>query len=256
MRTLDPKEMGISRSSADIGQDTTGYGRHLLELGSRHHLVIYNEMHQWPDSIGLTCFPHGGGGSNVDYILGPLSATHLLQSFSIGRCPLGADHTFLSFTLLAFVSLDIPPPTHTHTTIHFTRELSHVYTDHLHSHLLTLDSHAPLDTLTTQLTHILHDSALHTHSTHTYPPREGSMPQNGWYDDDCRELRRGLRTAETLGEITHRQAQRRMQSLIRRKKREWEERQYWELYHLLMSRDSEEAWRRIRERGRPPIHKC
>ncbi|MCO5558932.1 hypothetical protein L7F22_012523 [Adiantum nelumboides] len=81
------------------------------------------------------------------------------------------------------------------------------------------------------------------------------MPQNGWYDDDSQELRRGLRAAEARGEITHRQAQRRMKSLIHRKKREWEERRYWELYHLLMSRDSGDAWRCIRERGCPtPIH--
>ncbi|MCO5577073.1 hypothetical protein L7F22_030895 [Adiantum nelumboides] len=47
MKTLDAEDMGVSRVSADEGQDNTGYGRHLLDLGSRHHLVIYNGMARW-----------------------------------------------------------------------------------------------------------------------------------------------------------------------------------------------------------------
>ncbi|MCO5586296.1 hypothetical protein L7F22_040235 [Adiantum nelumboides] len=50
MTTLDAEDMGVSKVSADEGQDNTGYDRHLLELGSRHHLVIYNGMARWPDS--------------------------------------------------------------------------------------------------------------------------------------------------------------------------------------------------------------
>ncbi len=180
MSSLDPEEMEISRLSADTGQDTTGYGSHLLELGSRHHLVIYNGMRRWPDSSGLTCFPHGGGESTVDYILGSLSGAQLLRSFSIGRRPIGADHTFLTFTLTSHLSHTPTPTTQSHTTIHFTHELSHVYAHHLHTHLLSLDPQAPLDSLTSDLTSIIHTSAILSfpHHTRTHAPRTGSMPRN------------------------------------------------------------------------------
>ncbi|KAH6556711.1 hypothetical protein KP509_1Z160900 [Ceratopteris richardii] len=250
MRNSDQEEMSTSRVSADVGQDATGYGRHLLELGSRHNLVIYNGIHRWPGSGGLTCFPHGGGENTVDYILGTISGASLIPSLSIGRRPLGADHTFITFTLSSPIPLDPPSSTETHTTIHFTHELSHIYAHHLHTRLLSLDPLSPLDTLTSQITTILQDSALLSfpHRTYVHPPRRGSMPQNRWYDAECRELRKHLQILEHRGDITHAQSQRRMQILTRRKRREWEERQYWDIYHLLMSRDSVVAWRHLRER--------
>ncbi|MCO5579937.1 hypothetical protein L7F22_033804 [Adiantum nelumboides] len=123
MRTLDVEDMGVSRVSVDEGQDNTGYGRHLLELGSRHHLVIYNGMARWPDSGGFTCFSHSGGESTVDYLMGSTQTAELIHSFSIARTPLGADHTYLTFSLLAAHLVDPPPSTtHTYTTISFTHE--------------------------------------------------------------------------------------------------------------------------------------
>ncbi|MCO5600622.1 hypothetical protein L7F22_054737 [Adiantum nelumboides] len=210
-------------------------------------------MTQWPDAGGLTCFPHGGGESTVDYLIGSISDIPWIDTFSTGRRPLGADHTFLTFSLHTSLQSSPPTPPHTYTTIHFTHELSHVYSHHLHDRLLQLDPHASLDTFIDYITDIMHASALQSfpHSTHTDSPRTGTMPQNRWYDDECRDLRKKVRALEASGEITHREAQRRMHSLTRRKKRAWEEIQYWDLYHLLMSRDSKEAWRRIRESRQP-----
>ncbi|MCO5562396.1 hypothetical protein L7F22_016023 [Adiantum nelumboides] len=249
MRALDAEDMGVSRLSADGGQDNTGYGRYLLELGSRHHLVIYNGMAMWPDSGGFTCFPHSGGESTVDYLMGSTQTSELIHSVSIARTPIGADHTYLTSSLLATHLVDpLPSPTHTYTTISFTHELTPVYIHHLHEHLIHLDPTTPLDTLTTDITSILHESATQSfpHRIHTHPPRTGTMPQNRWYDDECRNLHRHLRILEIRGEITHHQAQRKMRTLTRRKRREWEEHQYWDIYHLLMSQDCVEAWRRIR----------
>ncbi|MCO5549181.1 hypothetical protein L7F22_002647 [Adiantum nelumboides] len=73
------------------------------------------------------------------------------------------------------------------------------------------------------------------------------MPQNRWYDDECRELYRNLRAQRAPGEITEREARRQMKTLTRRKKREFEEAQELDLFHLLMSQDSAVAWRRLRE---------
>ncbi|MCO5554194.1 hypothetical protein L7F22_007721 [Adiantum nelumboides] len=173
MRALDAEDIGVSRLSADGGQDNTGYGRHLLELGRRHHLVIYNGMARWPDSGGFTCFPHSGRESTMDYLMGSTQTAELIHSFSIARTPIGADHTYLTFSLLATHLVDpLPSPTHTYTTISFTDELTPVYIHHLHEHLIHLDPTAPLDTLNTDITSILHESATQSfpHRIHTHPP--------------------------------------------------------------------------------------
>ena len=47
----------------------------------------------------------------------------------------------------------------------------------------------------------------------------GSMPQNRWYDEDCKDLYR-----------QHKE----LQKMTRRKKQVWEAPQYWKLYHMLM----------------------
>ena len=44
MINVDPDEIGITCMSNDKGLYDTGFGRQLLELGSRHHMVIYNVM--------------------------------------------------------------------------------------------------------------------------------------------------------------------------------------------------------------------
>ena len=59
MLAMEVEDTGAIQLSADTGPDSTRYGHHLLELGTRHHLVIYNGMPQWPDSGALTCFPLG-----------------------------------------------------------------------------------------------------------------------------------------------------------------------------------------------------
>lgn len=60
LHTLEAEEVGAARTSEDESPDRGHYGDHLLELGGRHRLVIYNGMQQWPGSGALTCFPQGG----------------------------------------------------------------------------------------------------------------------------------------------------------------------------------------------------
>ena len=254
LHTLE--EVATQRLSADTGPDATGYGHHLLELGSRHHLIIYNGMAQWPDSGALTCFPLAGAGkfgSTVDYILGSRQATQLVTSFTIPPLPLGADHTYLSLSLTSSHHTNAPHQPTPHTTIHFTHDLDHVYSHHLNEHISLLDPSATLSTLTSQFTHLLHTSALNSYPHHTSSGHitKGNMPQNQWYDEECRELYRSLQAQKARGEITHQEASRCIKTLTRRKRRAYEEEQYWDLYHLLMSRDAATAWRRIRE-PRPP----
>lgn len=55
MPEMDPIENGTTRHSADAPL-VIGYGHHLLQLGAAHDLIIYNGLHRWPMSRGLTCF--------------------------------------------------------------------------------------------------------------------------------------------------------------------------------------------------------
>ena len=97
MVIVDPLAIGITRTSKDQGVDATSFRHHLLELGSRHQMIIYNDLSKWPGSGELTCFPHGGGESTVDYLIGRPKATHMVNSFQVAPCPIGAD--IASYTL-------------------------------------------------------------------------------------------------------------------------------------------------------------
>ena len=41
MTSVGPSEIGITRMSKDQGVDTTNFGNHLLELGSRQYRMVY-----------------------------------------------------------------------------------------------------------------------------------------------------------------------------------------------------------------------
>ena len=137
-------------------------------------------MVQWPTSGGLTCMPHGvaeGGGSTVDYILGPREATHLITSFTIPPIPIGADHTYLSFSITGD-TIPHSSTAHTpHTTIHFTHELASLYSAEVEHGLCLLHPSTPLSVLTSHISSVLHTSAISSfpHTTHTgrTPPPPG-----------------------------------------------------------------------------------
>ena len=250
MVSVDPIENGTTRLSKDKGADATGFGHHLLELGSRHRMVIYNGMQRWPCSNGLTCFPHGGGESTVDYLIGRPEAAHMISSFKVGTCPIGADHCYLHFEIDCAPKVYHPIPLDLgHVTIHFTHELADIYSRHVQDCLPSIDLSSSLETITTQLTNTLHSAAMDSfpHTRHSHHTRIGSMPQNRWYDDECRDLYKKLRISQLTGLIGHREARKQMRKMTRYKKRVWEESQYWDLYHMLMSNDCARAWRRLQE---------
>ena len=169
MANIDPLNIGTTRRSKDQGADATSFGHHLLELGSRHRMVIYNGLNKWPGLKELTCFPHGGGESTIDYLIGRPEAIHMINSFRVAPCPIGADHSFLYFELKCDTSnvTNSSKPNH-HTTIHFTHELSDIYSRHVQIHLSSLDSSLPLENLTTELTHIFtHQQLVASHTRNT-----------------------------------------------------------------------------------------
>jgi hypothetical protein len=69
LQELELESVGLHRSSQDRYGPLTGYGRHLLQLGESHGLLIMNGLPCFPGSGDFTCFPHSGGASVVDYVL-------------------------------------------------------------------------------------------------------------------------------------------------------------------------------------------
>ena len=98
MVNVDPLDIGTTRRSKDQGADATGFGHHLLELGNRHRMVIYNGLAKWPGSEELTCFPHGGGESTIDYLIGRSEATHMILT------PSEWPHALLAQTIVSYTS--------------------------------------------------------------------------------------------------------------------------------------------------------
>ena len=146
----------------------------------------------------LTCFPHGGRESTIDYLIGRLEATHMIKSLRVAPCPIGADHSFLYFELKCDIYnvTKSCQPSH-HTTIHFTHDLSNIYSQHVQAHPSSLDSSLSLENLNTKLIHILHSAAISgfSYTKHSNQDRVGAIPQNRWYDEDCVDLSRQLKVS-------------------------------------------------------------
>lgn len=70
---IDLVELGLRWASQDAGQ-IIAYGRHLLELGGMHELIIYNGISR-PMSDSLPASLQRGGSSTRDSLMG--SHTHL-----------------------------------------------------------------------------------------------------------------------------------------------------------------------------------
>ena len=90
---------------------------------------------------------------------------------------------------------------------------------------------------------------------HTQPHhkrRSSSMPQNSWYDEECREMRITLQREVFSGVITHKQSHMSFRCLVRKKKRNYLAHLKRKLYHLFLCQDSPEAWKLFQEQS-PPL---
>ena len=96
--SVDPFATGITCISKDEGVDATSFGHYLLELGSRHQMIIYMDLAKLPGSKELTCFPCGGAETTFDYIIGRPEVIHMIKSFRVAPFPIGINHSFLYFS--------------------------------------------------------------------------------------------------------------------------------------------------------------
>ena len=161
--SVNSSEIGITHISKAHVADATNFDHCLLKLGSPHQLVIYNALQRWLGSEDLTCFPHEGGESIINYLMGRLWATHIINTFWVGPCTIGADHSCLYFEL----NSDVPTVSTTnaldyHTTIHFKQKLSNIYSLHVEVCFQSLDSSLSLETFTIQVIDMLHCIAINT----------------------------------------------------------------------------------------------
>ena len=206
---------------------------------------------------GFTCFPHRHGASTVDYVLAQPSFIPYIQDLTVGPRPIGVvvDHALLTWN----VSLQCNPhqaaqqePKPIRYT--FTSETNTIYTEGIYQQLCFGMPNSSLDEITQILTETLHAAAVeaYLHAQPTTKRRPGSMPQNSWYDAECREMRITLEKEVLLGIITHKKSRSIFRCLVRRKKRAFITQLEQGLYKLFQSQDSSEAWRLFHEHS-PPL---
>ena len=99
----------------------------------------------------------------------------------------------------------------------FTPETDDIYTDGIYRRLCTGMPNSSLDEITQILTDTLHAAAVeaYPHTQPTNKPRPGNMPQNSWYDVECKDTRITLQKQVLLGTITYKKSRSTFQSLIR-----------------------------------------
>ncbi|MCO5611239.1 hypothetical protein L7F22_065491 [Adiantum nelumboides] len=98
LRELDVAEMGLSRLSQDV--EHTEYGRHLIDMGTAHGLLILNGLRRFPVAAGV----HVVGSYAV--LLYCASGVHVVRSYAV-PCGSGlwlcrhqfSEHQFPEYTL-------------------------------------------------------------------------------------------------------------------------------------------------------------
>ena len=99
----------------------------------------------------------------------------------------------------------------------FTPEIDEIYTDGIYRRLCSRMPNSSLDEIMQILIDTLHAAAVeaYPHTQHTNKPRPCNMPQNSWYDAECRETRITLQKQVLLGIITYKKSRSIFQSLVR-----------------------------------------
>ena len=254
LREVDTEDLELTRHSID--KECTSYGKYLMDLGTIHGMAILNGLLRFPSSFGFTCYPHRHGASIVDYILAQPSFLPSVNDLSIGPRPFGVavDHALLTLTISFQFNTTQKMQLPKQIRYTFTPDCNPAYKDGLYRRLADKNPQSPLSKLTEDLTKAIHEAAQEAYP-HTKPHQKrstGNMPQNNWYDEECKEMRTSLQKEELSGAITHKQSKKMYSRIVRRKKRNYLAQLEKELYHLFLSQDSAEAWKFFQERTPPP----
>lgn len=218
--------------------------------------IRINGLSRWPGSDALTCWNHNKGASTVDYLIGSTTLIPDVHNFMISGRPFGlaADHVILTLTIFCGQMRDATPCFPRHPRYHFTEDTSHIYSEKVRDTLSTLDLSAPLEECTKGLADILHASA-----TFAFPctlpssrPSCSTVPQNGWYDQECKTVHTQLEKEVATGARTRSQAMTLKRRMVRKKKRAYLAKLEEVYYQMFLGRDSKRAWQMMHER-QPPI---
>ena len=130
-----------------------------------------------------------------------------IQDLSVAPRPPGVtvDHALLSFSVSFQYSTSETPRRTACTRYIFTSETDSVYVEEIYSRMWAAEPVYTVEEITTQLTEILHGAAAeaYPHTQLDQRRRSGSMPQNSWYDEECREMRAQIQRELALGVITY-----------------------------------------------------
>ena len=156
-------------------------------------MITYNGLVQLPGSEELTCCPHGGHESTINYLIWHPKAIHTIEWPHALLAPTIATY------ILSYILISPTPPTRINQAI------TPQYTSHMASLTSTLwqyTSHMihpwPLRILLHN-SHSLHSMAINSfrHMKRFKQGRVGFMPQSRWYDVDCKDLYRQLKSIST-----------------------------------------------------------
>ena len=108
-----------------------------------------------------------------------------------------------------------------HIRYNFTPDSNPVYKDGLYRRLADKDPQVPLIELIEVLTKAIHKASqeAYPHSKPHHKHSSGNMPQNNWYDEECKETRTSLQKEVLMGAITQKQSKKMYSKVVRRKKR-------------------------------------
>ena len=165
------------------------------------------------------------------------------------------DHALLTFSVSCQYSATQGHQRIAHTKYTFTPETDPVYVEEIYNRMRAAEPVYTVEEITSLLTEILHGAAKEAFQ-HTQPGHKrktGNMPQNSWYDEECKEVRAQIKRELTLGNITYKQSRVALRRIVRWKKRAFLTWLEHELYQLFLSRDSREAWRFFHEQSPPPM---
>lgn len=228
-RGIDPTSVGLHRISEDSSGPTTAYGKHLLQLGESHGLLILNGLPHFQDSQFFTCRPHEGGASVVDYALANPNLLPYIRNLFVSPIPL-ADHALLSLSL----QFDPPQPAHPipqsppRTSFRFHEGDPNIFSSFLCRMLPSEAQFSALDSTSAKyqcLSSTIWEAALQSfpHSTRTSStsPKPGTCPRNKWYDTKCKSLHQELCHAFQHSLPTYPTIRLVYRRLLRRKKRQF-----------------------------------
>ena len=236
------------RQSQDTGA-ISPFGRCLLELCCATSMLIVNGR-VTGDRLGKLTFPHPQGGSVVDYFIASYALFASHPCLIVGDTLPESDHRPLHL----YLRLPCPPPLPIPQHLHLIQKLRHrpqcvpQYRDELAAQLSTT---CPADNPAEWLQACIVTSATSTHGVQSSSQRpQASKP---WFDAECWQARRALRTASHAASVHHNQSPllASYKALLRRKRRAWEKRNNEDLCQLAV-KDPGKFWRKYQKLEEAP----